>query len=250
MQTKSVNLLVREVLDELGLTIHFYSDILLYALNELQRMAVHHQMNAKQVTLAINGYDRVKIPTDCLQILDISIKSGDRLLQAVRDSRLNRMYNFDNNGNRIPFPDPGGTNNEEVTIDFLTDLYSERSRYGYGAYFGLSAPERKTFNIDFQNSEIVFSNDFKDDEVVLTYVNDPVTCSSCSLVRFEFWDVIRSYAKMMFINNDKYYNIYEKRAAFDEYKTRKRNMKSLVYPVSKADLLYSVRRGIHGGLKN
>lgn len=251
MQTKTLDSLVRETLESLGLTTHFYVDLLMYGLQELQRLHVHHQSNVKQVRLTINGYNRVPIPSDCLYILDISIMNGERILSAARDRNLNRMYNFDSDGNKIAFPDPAEESDENFSlVDFIDDYFDDRNRYGFGGFFGIKNPQEKVFNVDYQNSEIIFSNEFEDDEVVITYASDPVSQSTISLVRFEFWEVIRRFMRKEFMIRDKYYNQYDKEKEDDEYRKAKRNMKALVYPVSEADLMYSIRRGIHGSIKN
>lgn len=251
MQTKTMDSLVRETLNELGLSMHFYVDLLLHGLQELQRLHAHHEVSTKQVRLTINGYNRVAIPSDCLYLVDISIINGERVLPAVRDRKLNRMYNFDAQGNKIAFPDPSDDSDENYSIvDLIQDNFIERNRYGFGGFFGIKSPQDKVFNVDYQNGEIIFSNQFDEDQVVITYAADPVAASTISLVRFEFWDVIRSAMKMNFMKTDKYYNQYEKDNARMEYQNRKRNMRSLIYPVNEADLMYAVRRGIHGSIKN
>ena len=246
MQTKTLEAIV-----ELGLTTHFYVDLLLHGIQELQRLAVHHKVGAKQIELTINSYNRVKIPDDCLQVIDISIQEGERLLKVPSDSKLNKLYNTDDQGNKIPFPDPA--TEDDVQLDFLSffqDYFYDYNRFGRGGYFGLNAPEDKFYNIDYENGEIVFSNDFREDSIVLTYATDPSQCTSCNLVRFEFWDVIRTYMIKKFKEHDKYYNQYEKESAKMDYINRKRSMKSLIYPVNLADFIVQVRRGIHSGIKS
>lgn len=249
MQTKTLDSLVRETIVELGLTTHFYVDLLLHGLQELQRLSVHHKVGAKQIELTINSYNRVKIPDDCLKVIDISIRDGERLLKVPSDSKLNKLYNSDNLGNKIPFPN-NESDDEIDLISYFQDYFYEYNRFGSGSFFGLNAPEDKFYNIDYNNGEIVFSNDFRKSSIVLTYATDPVKCTSCNLVRFEFWDVIRTYMIMKFKSHDKYYNQYEKDSAKVDYMNRYRNMKSLIYPVNLADFIVQVRRGIHSGIKS
>lgn len=186
-----------------------------------------------------------------MYIIDLSIIDQERILPAVRDRKLNKLYNFDANGNKIKYPDSGSELESSFdVVNFLDDYFLDYNRYGFGGFFGVNTPQDKTFNVDYINKEIVFSNNFEEDEIVLTYASDPVACSSCNLVRYEFWDVIRKHAKAKFMQLDKYYNQYEKEKAEFEYKLAKKNMRSLIYPISQADLIYSTRRGIHAGIKN
>ena len=251
MVTKTVDSIVREALDEEGLSIHYYADFLLDVLTELQRLSLHHRMAAKQQQLTINGYNRVKLPEDFAYLIDLSIKQGERILPAKRDRSLNKLYNFDSQGNRIPHPEADSADEENfVIVNYLDDFYYDYNRYGFGGFFGLSAPQDRSFNVDLTNGEIVFSNQFNRDIVVITYAVDPVSCSTCNLVTMEYVDVLKSYAIKMHRERSKFYNIYEKSQAEKHYLNRKRQMRALIYPVSRATLISNFRRGNHAAPKS
>ena len=251
MVTKTINSMVRESLLEEGLTLHSYVGFLLHGIAELQRLSLHHGYSAKQSLLTINSYNRVSIPSDAGMIIDISIKDGERLLPAVRDTSLNLMYNTDDLGNKIPFPSSGDGIDDLVISEFIDDYYRDHSRFGFGGFYGLTAPQDKTFNIDYENSEIVFSNGFDHETIVLTYAVDASSSGTAStLVRMEFVDTIKSFMKWKYLENNKRSTNYQIEAAREQYVNRKRNMKALVYPVSKADMAFQIRKGIHGSTKN
>jgi hypothetical protein len=248
MDNRTVDSLVRETLMEEGLSIHFYAKLLLPALSELQRLAIRHKMSIKQQTLTINSYQRVAIPTDAIYVFDISIKSGERLVPAVRDNSISKQYNYNDAGEKISFPT---ANNPAFPLVVENDSYFyDRNNYGYGGWFGLNAPMDKTFTIDFENSEIVFSNSFDGDEIVITYTADPASTTSANLVRHEFCDVVKAAAKLKYREASGIHNNYEIEQARNEYINYKMVMKALNKPVSKADLIYRIRRGIHAGTKN
>jgi hypothetical protein len=247
MITKTVDSVVREVLLEEGLSMHFYVGVLLQTLSETQRLSMNHGMHVKQQSLTINSYNRTSLPEDMLYLIDISVRKGEKLIPAVRDTGLNRMYRFDEFGAKIAFPD--ATDGSIPIVYETNDPYAYSSREGFGGFFGLSAPQDRTFNVDYVNSEIVFSNEFTSDEVVITYAADPVTCSTCTLIRYEYVDTLKSYAKMKYHENSGISNQYQIESARRDYQNRKRNMKALVYPTSKADLIYAVRKGLHFGGK-
>jgi len=249
MVTRTINSIVRETLIDCKLTLHFYVEFLLIALNEMRRLSVHHKMSVKQVELSINGYNRVPIPDDMLYMVDLSIKSGERLLPAVRDRNLNRLYNFDDQGNKIPFPEAVSEEGPEtILVDFLDDYYYDLNRFGFGGYFGLNTPQDRTFNVDYQNGEIVFSNNFHRDTVVLTYATNPVSPTTANLVREEFVDVLKSKMKHSYYQMNQFPQVKIDEAK-DDYVNAKRNMRALIYPTTRADLVYQIRRGIHGSLK-
>ena len=251
MQPKTLDSLVREAIQEEGLTIHYYVDFLLHASQEAQRLSAHHKMSAKQVELTINDYNRVKIPDEAMSLISVSIRSGERLLPVPYDKNLNKLYNTDDQGNKIPFPDPSEEADDNfVVVNYLDDYFYDYHRYGAGGFFGLEAPQDNYFNVDYENKEIVFSNDFTKDSVVLTYAVDVITCTTCTLIRFEFWDVIRSYMVKMFHKKNKLSTIYEKQDSDNDYKMRKAQMRTMIYPVGRADFISSIRRGIHGGIKS
>lgn len=247
--TKTIDSIVREELVNQGLSMHWYVDFLLPALSELQELAVRHKMSAKQIQLTINSYNRVSIPDDCIYVIDVSVKEKERILPAVRDHKLNLLYNTDGSGNKIPHPD--STEGDSITIsDILNDYYLDSNRYSSSGWYGFVSPEDNTFNIDYENSEIVFSNDFDYEAVVLTYAADPASTTAANLVRHEFVPLIKARIRRDYMNREQGFAGYMRQRSDIEYKTEKRNMKSLVYPMTKADFIYAIRKGIHGSTKS
>lgn len=250
MITKTVDAIVRESLLENGLgSLHKYHFFLQHALSELQQLSIHHRMSAKQVELPVNGYMRASIPEYATYILDVSIKSGERLLPAYKDSKLNKLYNFDGSGNKIAHPTPA--DEESSTINFLTDFYRDGEIYGVSGYFGLSAPRDRSFNIDLTNSEIVFSNQFDKDVVVVTYAVDPVSTTSANLLTYEYAQVLKAKMRLEYrINQRNRFSRTDVMDAKRDYNTAKRNARSLVYGLSMADFYYAIRRGLHAAPKS
>lgn len=234
---------------EEGLSIHFYVKLLMPALSETQRLALLHKMSIKQQTLNVNSYQRVTIPADAIHIFDVSLKSGERVIPAVRDMSLNQQYNLDEDDNEIPFPD---AQNPSFPLIYDSESYFyDRNLYGYGGWFGLHSPMDKTFTIDFENGEIIFSNRFdEDDEVVITYTADPASTTTANVIRYEFVDTVKAAMVLKYRETSGIHNQYDIEQARADYQNKKRVAKALNKPVSKADLIYQTRRGIHAGVKN
>jgi hypothetical protein len=219
----------------------------MFVLSEYRTISIHHGISAKQQTLYVNGYNRVKIPEDATLALGVYIKEGERILPLVKDRSLNNLYNFDESGSKIPHPDA-------INSDIVSHENSEEYLYRYGTtsfggFFGLNASQDRAMNIDYENGEIVFSNQFDKDVVVITYEVNNISCTSANLVRYEFIDVLKSKAKLEmlpFIGS----TAYELLEAKTSYKNAKRNMRALLEGLSKADFIAAIRKGIHGSTKN
>jgi len=252
MITKTVDSIVREALQENGLSMHYYHSFLLHGLTELQRLSLRHGMSAKQVELPVNDYKRGAFPEDMVHVIDVGIKEGERILPCVMDDSLNKLYNFDGSGNKIAHPKTGEDDDSRVSlIDYLNDYYNDSQRYSIGGFYGLKAPQDRTYGLDFINNEFVFSNQFDRDVFVLTYAVDPVSTSAANIVRYEYVDTIKSYMNMKYKDSKpRMFTLQDRSWARDEYKNQKRAMKSLIYKMSRADFYYSIRKGIHGAIKN
>lgn len=250
METKTIDAIVRESLIEAGLTLHFYMKYLYFCLKEFEHLAKKHRYFYKQTELTINSYKRVTIPSDFRGIIDLSERNGERLESLFRDDSLNRMYNYDDEGNKIAWPQAEEAFNDTYTIYNNDGEAINSGVLGSTGWYGLSKGDDKAFTIDTNNNEIVFTNKMEANaKVVLTYSTDPIDATTANVVDHMFVDTLKTYmhyCQLDFGNAPQ----YEVRRAWTKYKNAKRELNAFLRPITYARLMNLLRKGIHGGLKN
>lgn len=252
MKTKSINILVREALLDVGLPLHFYTRYLHHALRVLDELSLDFPIgNVKTIELDVTSYNRSILPADFVDFVDISAKYGERILPFERDRRLNKRYNYDTAGNKIPFPTAYSIDYDaEINYNMTSGSNNMNTRGELlGRYYGRKYQPKLVFDIDEVNQEIVYSNDISVTKVTLTYITTSVSTSSANAVTPYATDVITKYIKMMATKAEGG-RIGEFQLNKMEFDNAKRVFRARVNAMDYAEILGLTRKGIHGSLKN
>lgn len=251
MKTKSLNMIVRDVLLDSGLPLHYYTRYLQHGLRILDELSLDYDLGSvKTVELDITSYGRAILPSDFVDYIDVSSKSGERLLPLERESRLNKMYNYDDAGNKIPFENEANEYIENLNY-FLNRGSSMLNSNGQfvGRYYGRERRALFTFDIDKVNQEIVFSNKTTFEKIVLTYVTSAVSKSSANVVTPYAVDTISKYMVMMAAKASGA-RLGEAQGAKMEFENARRVLRARLNSMDYAEIIGALRRGIHAGIKN
>lgn len=256
LETKTLDNLVRETLMEAGLTLHFYLKYLHFMIRELNRLSNQFSFFSKRTELQVNSYNRIAIPSGARSIIDVSIRNGERLQSLFEDRSIDTMYYADGAGkfaleggeSVLPFPDAAEFSNGYLQYyDRNGNLISSTPDT---PWYGLSQGEDKAFTIDYNNNELVFTNVFNENDVIIiTYESAPVSTTAANTVHYMFVETLKTAAHY---NNLKFSGQPEYRIerAHRDYKNAKRVLQDHLEPFSYADLMQSFRKGLHMGLKN
>ena len=252
MKTKSINIIVRDALLDNGLPLHYYTRYLHHALRILDELSMDYDMgNIKSVVLSTTSYQRAILPTDFVDVVDVSAKHGERLLPMERDRTLNKNYNRDEAGNKIPYPTDTNINyDSEFNYNLISGANNMNTRGELvGRYYGKQRKPLLTFDIDTTNSELVFCNTMSLTEVTLTYITSSVSKSTANTVTPYAVDVITKYIKMMAAAADgAKIGIFQ--LAKQDFENAKRVFRARMNSMDYAEILGLIRKGIHGSIKN
>lgn len=251
MQTRTLDNVIRDTLNQMGYPLHFYTQALLYAIREYEEMQKMFPFKAKQVEKTLTDFQRVSLPDDLDRIISVSVKRGEYLLTLVKDDTLNRLYRYDDSGNKIAYPDTNGT-------DFLGNffIYDDNGsatitleREYLGRQYGYARGQEYTFSFDRANQELVFSNKVTFESVVITYSSISIETSAVNLIDHKHVDRVEKAIKYNFA---KYVKMKPQDVglALKEYKDAKRVLRAREYPITYQDLMYYYRQSIHQGIKN
>ena len=252
MKTKSLNIIVRDTLLDSGLPLHYYTRYLHHGLRILDELSLDFNMgNIKTISLSVTDYQRSVLPTDYVDLIDVSAKHGERLLPLERERNLNKKYNYDTSGNKIAYPASTSINyDSEINYNLISGVNNMNSRGELiGRYYGRMRAAKLTYDIDEDNQEIVFSNEMLLTEVTLTYITSAVSKSAANVVNPYATDVITKYIVMMAAKAEGA-TMGKYQLAKQDYENARRIFRARLNSMDYAELLGAIRRGIIGSLKN
>jgi hypothetical protein len=252
MKTKSINTIVREALLDKNLPLHFYSRYLHHGLRIMDELSLHFSLgNIKLVELDVTSYQRAILPSDFVDFIEVSVKHGERALPMEKDTRLNKIYNRDESGNKIPYPSSTSINyDSEINYNLISGNTNMNTRGELiGRYYGRKRQPKLTFDIDEINSELVFGNEMVLSKVTLIYMTSAVSRSSANLVTPYATDVIIKYIEMKAAQAEGG-TLGKFQLAEQSYANAYRRFKSTMNSLDYAEILGTIRNGIYGSLKN
>lgn len=252
MKTKSINIIVRDALLDNGLPLHYYTRYLHHALRITDELSMDFNLgNIKVVELDVTSYQRAILPADFIDFIDISAKHGERILPMERERTLNKKYNYDSAGNKIPYESTLSINYDaEINYNLISGSNNMNTRGELvGRYYGRARAPKLTFDIDETNQEIVFSNGMILTKVTLTYMTSAVSSSTANVVTPYATDVITKYIQMMAVKAEGT-TLGKYQLAKQEYDNARRIFRSRMNATDFAEVLGSIRNGIVGSLKN
>lgn len=252
MKTKSINLIVRDALLSRKLPLHYYTRYLHHALNIVDELSLDFDLgtNVKIVELDVTSYKRAILPADYVDFIDISAKRGDKLVPLERDVKLNKKYNYNSQGSKIPYP----TDESDIQMDIQLGMAAGVSNVNTtgeltGRYYGVDRRPSYIFDIDIANQEIVFGSNMDLTKVTLVYMTTGVSKSSANVVTPYANDVITKYILMMeALNSKERIGIYQ--IAKQSYDNARRILRARLNAMNYAEIIGALRDGIHGSLKN
>jgi hypothetical protein len=249
MKTKSINTIVRESLLDSNLPLHFYTRFLHHGLRIVDELSMDFDLgNIKIIELDITSYNRAILPYDFVDYVDVSVKSGERLLPLERERNLNKKYNYDEQGNKIPYISEERYNDLDLNLLIGGKTVNQHGELS-GRMYGRERRATLTFDIDKINSELVFSNTTELSKITLTYISTAVSRSSANAITPYAVDVVTKYIYMMSAKaQGAKIGLYQ--LAKQDYENSHRVFRARMNSMDYADIIGALRRGIHGSVKN
>lgn len=267
MKTVTLNHIVRNTLMDMQYPLHYYVRFLHYGIQCLEELNYDFPLgttgsvasnaqgatasNVKSVELDVTSYMRAILPGDCVDIVDVSAKYGEHILPLRLDPSINLIQKFDESGNKVAYDDQ-----DNITYD-LDLVYTTTSHFGHvneygehvGRAYGIVGQQAQSYNIDTNNGELVFNNALEVNKIVITYITDGVSTTEANVVHPYAQDVIKKY-----IIYQKHYHtntsFNKVGLAKNDYVNAKRRLRARLNALTYADIIASLRTGIHGSIKN
>lgn len=195
MTFTSIDQIVRRVLLEKRLPIHYYLEFLTHACSCIRELSFDTLRIVNTVTLQHNSYYACDLPCDFVDWTKVGIKQGQFIQPITQRESINNLNNYTTTGEVIPY---GGTNTVNMDFPFwpgywmfqnVDDLGENLGRlYGYNT--GIA---NDGFKIIWNRGQIQLTESFDTCVIVLEYISDGQTVDNASQVDPYAQAAIESY---------------------------------------------------------
>ena len=206
--------IVKGVLFNNNLTIHYYMRMLSWGLDCLRELNIDVLPNIKSTRLGVDRFNCVKLPTDYIGYVRIGKENGAYITEIAENKTINRLVNEDDAGTLI-----NSTISEELfyTPGTYGEYYNEKREH-LGRMFGIGEGYRgDTFKEVPEEGLIRLGSEFGEgDFIVLDYL---YFCSADANTPVHNFAVatISSYIQWRYIKHLPRSAPFDKRSAEQEY---------------------------------
>lgn len=220
MTVTNLDTIVRSLLMKKGYTMHWYVDFLLAASSCLRELHMDDLRAVNTKLLVLNDYSAATIPSDCLDVVRVGIKAGQYVRPLVPNSKINSLYNMDDELSIIPYS--GGSSTDTPLIygtggfEWRTTHYNE---YGEntGRYFGAGDTYNDYYKVIPERNEIQVDETLGVEEIVVEYISDGQDADAASKITPYAQATIEAYINWQHKENNRTYGLGERQMAEMEY---------------------------------
>jgi len=175
--------------------LHYYIEYLVHASSCLRELTFDSLRIINTVKLELNDYFAADLPCDFVDWTKVGIMMGQFVQPITQRESINRLHNYDSQGQIITYQDPATFN-----MDFpfwpgywmfqnIDDLGENLGRL-YGFNTGL-APDG--FKILPERNQIQFQETARTTTYILEYISDGQTSDNASQIDQYAWSAIEAY---------------------------------------------------------
>lgn len=203
MKYTTVDKIVRSVLIQKKLPLHYYLEMLKYACDCVRELYMDSMRVVNTVELEVNDYYAVDLPCDYMDWTKVGIKQGQLVQPIAQKDSINNLRNVNSSGEYVPYNQQPGAN-----FDFpfwpgywmfqnIDDLGENLGRlYGYNTTI-----QNNGFKVIPDRCQIQLSEVFSNCKIVLEYISDGQCADNASQVDPYAQACIEAYMRWRFSPN-------------------------------------------------
>ena len=196
MQTKTLNVVVREHLLNEQLPLHYYLPYLHHAIKCFEDLEFDFSFfNIKEAKAVINSHDRFAIPLDVADVVSVYGLYHGREKPFALDTSLTKNYNLEG-AVKKSWSDSGSTIPGFIEMDSSYPL----DNIGTNGLQTILSPSRKmkyAYNVDLINNEILLRQGHECTDIYIKYLTSTISVSAANVVPLYWVPVIHSYIRYM-----------------------------------------------------
>lgn len=232
MKYYSLNIIIKNVLLRRNYPLQYYLQFLVYGKDCLRQMSLDSLgvINTKLLDVVVSGgYNVATLPDDYVDWTKVGVRVGQYVKPLLERDSINNLHNYDDTGAIIPYGDTTDIPSSVAQIDMGIGLNSGTfawdtvtwDSYGefIGRYYGFrgSGSEIDTFKVIPERCQIQLNENLSVDKIVLEYVGDGLGCDSATQIPIYAVDTIESYIIWQMKEQNRNYQLGERKIAYDEY---------------------------------
>lgn len=231
MRTISMNGVVRSVLSQKRLPIHYYSRFLKYVSDGYREVRFDSLQIINTVRLTIDANGNAEIPEDCIDASTIrcGVQVGQFVRPLVKRESINRLSNIDTaTGEVIPYTSPESTADEvaQYNVNWSAVHYDDTGE-NTGGYYGLGAGEETdTYAVIEERNQIQFHQSIVNATPVARYLSDGSFVNAASEIPPFAQKTIEDYADWMYKDHSKNFGLGDANAAKDKFDDSHKRLRS------------------------
>lgn len=224
-----VDSIVRQVLLEKSLSMHFYIRLLSWGLDCLKKLELDIIGRVKTAELTVDSFGRVKLPCDYTDWVRVGVVSGQHILLLGETDTFSRQLK-ESNGMYVPYGDSEFSSEYLWTSPYVQEWFDKNGEFR-GRGFGGNGTRTDTFMV--LDGEMQLNNNYSaGDKITLDYIGYD-QCSAYSLVPEYAESTIKSFMEYKYICSLPKSTPYDKNEAKKAYQNEHR---TLVASVSHFDI--------------
>ena len=195
MKYTSIDKIIRRNLLAKRMPLHYYMEYLIHATTCLRELTMDSLRIINTVELELTDYYAADLPCDYLDWTKIGIKMGQFIQPITQRDTINRLHNYNSNGEIITYQDPAAFNQDFPfwpgywMFQNIDDLGENLGRL-YGFNTGL-VPDG--FKILKERNQIQFLETSRDTTYVMEYISDGQTSDNASQIDPYAWSTIEAF---------------------------------------------------------
>lgn len=253
MLLSTIDIICRRWLLERGLPIHFYSEALYHSATCIQLLTQDTLQIVNAANLPVGDYGEVNLPDDFDEDLSVCVPAGQALYELPKQDWITPLrLNNTTTGLFTPYNELVDDDTPEGETSFFgfpgtwayywnVDSYGGFTGRRFGAHGGINAG----YQVFKQRRQIQMTEGFIGSNVVLLYISDGQRADSASQVDTKATQCIKTYIDWQRSSNATDEHSPEARTFWNQ----KRRLKTLLNPLTKADIINIIRQAYTATIK-
>lgn len=225
MKWSSLDSIVCSQLLNRGYTMHRYLPFLKYASDCLRELIADDLKIINSVTLTLNSYNAIAIPSDCVDWIRIGMQNGQYVKPLMQTDGFNQQYNYQPNGQPAPWPAiaEGLSDLAYFGVPFLSyyvNQYNSRGENIGGLYGYRTDGSPFIFQVFPQrggSGEVQFDSSLGITNCVFDYISDGRTASGISMIPYYAENCIEKYIDASLLENNRSVSDSSKERLWNKY---------------------------------
>lgn len=247
MRYTTLDKIIRRELLAKRLPLHYYVEYLVHASTCLRELTFDSLRIINTVVLELTDYYAADLPCDYVDWTKIGLKMGQFVQPITQRDSINRLHNYNSQGQIIPYQPPDSFNLEYPfwpgywMFQNIDDLGENLGRL-YGFNTGL-VPDG--FKVLPERNQIQFLETARDTTYVMEYISDGQTSDNASQIDQYAWSTIEAYIdwkRTPNASNDHSPEAYN-------YKNQKRLLRARMSEVTLYDIRQILYRNYRASIK-